>query len=56
MLSLELLAIAAILIFQPLIALLWLYVAIRLTADYVVSRAEDAIDGRIEEVKDKIQQ
>jgi hypothetical protein len=48
MVSFELLAIALILLFQPLIALLWLYIVYRLAVRFVFRRAERAVDGRIE--------
>lgn len=54
MVAIELLAIAAILVLQPLIALLWAYVAYRLVVGFTVSRAEEAIDGRIEHINNKI--
>ena len=48
MVSFELLAIALILLFQPLIALLWLYIVYRLAVRFFFARAERAVDGRIE--------
>lgn len=54
MVAVELIAIALILIFQPLIALLWAYVVFRLTANYAASRAEEAVDGRIDRIQEKL--
>lgn len=54
MVTVELLAIAAILVFQPLIALLWLYLTYRLAVAYAAKRAESFVDGRIEHINDKI--
>lgn len=54
MVAIELIVIAGILIFQPLIALLWAYLVFRLTADYAANRAEEAVDGRIDRIEDKL--
>ena len=50
MVSIELIAIAGVLIFQPLIALIWAYLVYRLAVRYLFNRAETAVDGRIEKV------
>ncbi len=54
MLTFELMAIAGILIFQPLIALLWVYAAYRAAVSYTFGRAESAVDGRIEQINETI--
>lgn len=54
MLSVELLIIAAILVLQPLIGLLWALLVFRLAANYAAKRAESAVDGRIEKLEDAI--
>lgn len=52
--AIELLVIAAILVLQPLIGLLWAYLVFRLAAEYATNRAENAVDGRIEKLEDAI--
>lgn len=54
MLSLELAAIVLILVLQPLIALLWAFLAFRLAMGYATSRAEKAVDGRIDKIEEKL--
>ena len=56
MLSPELLIIAAILVFQPLIALLWAFLVFRLAVSYTARRAESAVDGRIEKLEKAIRE
>ena len=50
----ELLAIGAILVFQPLIALMWLYLTYRLAVGYAADRAERFVDGRVEHIENKL--
>lgn len=50
MVSVELIAIAGVLILQPLIALIWAYFVYRLAVRFLFNRAEKAVDGRIEKV------
>lgn len=54
MVAIEILIIGAILVFQPLIALLWVYLAYRLMVGFAVKRAEEAVDGRIDRINEKI--
>ena len=54
MLSLELLAIIIVLLIQPLVAVLYVYVLYRLVAAYTAKRAEKAIDGRIRTVRREV--
>lgn len=55
MVAVELLVIAAILVLQPLIFLLWAFLVFRLAANYATKRAENAVDGRIEKLEKAIQ-
>lgn len=50
----DLIIIGTILVFQPLIALMWLYMVYRLAVGYAASRAENFVDGRIDRINDKI--
>jgi len=50
MVSFELLAIGLILVFQPLIALAWIYIVYRLAVRFLFKRAEKAVDGRIDRI------
>lgn len=50
----ELIAIAAILVFQPLIALMWVYLAYRLALGYAADRAEQFVDGRVEHIENRL--
>lgn len=54
MVAIELLAIAGVLFFQPLIALMWAYMVYRLAVKFTVNRAEQAVDGRIEKIEEKL--
>lgn len=54
MVATEILIIGLILVFQPLIALLWVYLAYRLMVGYAVGRAEEAVDGRIDRINEKL--
>lgn len=54
MVAIELLVIGAILFLQPLIGLLWAYLIYRLMVGYAVSRAEEAVDGRIDRINEKL--
>lgn len=55
MVSPELVAILVVLIFQPLIALLWAYAVYRVAVNYTVSRAEKAVDGRINHATEAVE-
>lgn len=50
----ELIAIAVILIFQPLIAFLWAYLIYRATVAFTVGRIESAVDDRIDHINETI--
>lgn len=54
MVAIELLVIGAILFLQPLIGLLWAYLIYRIAVGYTVSRAEEAVDGRIDRINEKL--
>lgn len=54
MVAIELLAIGAILVLQPLIALLWAYLVYRLALGYATKRAEAFVDGRIDRIETKL--
>lgn len=54
MLGIEIIIIGAILILQPLIAMLWAYLVFRLVAGYAAKRAEKAVDGRIDRIEEKL--
>lgn len=51
MLSTEILLIGGILLVQPLVGVLYLFVLYRAIAGFTAKRAEQAVDGRIEKVK-----
>jgi len=54
MVAIELIVIAAILFLQPLIALLWAYLIYRLMVSFAINRAEQAVDGRIDRINEKL--
>lgn len=54
MVTAELIAIGLILVFQPLIALMWLYLAYRLALGFAAKRAEQFVDGRVNHIEDKL--
>jgi len=59
MVSFELLlllgVLAGILVFQPLIGLLWVYVVYKLVVRFTRKQAEEAVDGRIDRVAAHVQ-
>lgn len=54
MVTAELVAIGLILVFQPLIALMWLYLTYRLAVGYATKQAEQFVDGRIEHIEQRL--